>query len=679
MKYLNTSFIKLTLVFVAGILAGFFISDRFNLLFLLFTGLFVLFMFAYFRARKLFFQDVLFGISSVLLFFIIGILTTQLHLPKNQPQHYTNLITPEALNEERSLLMVLITEELKPDLYNRKFIAEVEKVNTSSAHGKILLLSPRDSLSTTLEADNRLILSSALQPVPAPLNPHQFNYRKFMENRGIMNQVQLYHGNFQHLSPVPSTPTGLATNLRTRIVSALETNGFEKDELAIIQALLLGQRQDISEETYNNYAAAGAMHILAVSGLHVGIILLLLHRLFSPLERLKNGKFFKTILLILLLWLFALLAGLSPSVVRAVTMFSFVAIGLQIKRRSSVINTLFMSMMVLLLVKPQFIFEVGFQLSYLAVFSIVLLQPLLYALFEPRNSLIKYLWGLLTVTISAQAGVLPLSLFYFHQFPGLFFLSNLVILPLMGIILALGIVIIIFALAGLLPLFLAETYSLLIESLNKFVGFVADQEQFLFRDIPFSGYEALGFYLLLSALFLLLIKISYTRIIFALSTIVVLQLIFYMEIFNNASEEFIVFHKSRSTLIGTKTARNLLIGHRLQENPEDLNVVRNYAMGEKTTNILPQKLQNMYGIGNDLLVIIDSSAIYPMKNLSPEYILLINSPRVNLNRLLKEVHPKVIIADGSNYKSFVARWRQTCEKNNITFHATGTRGAFIIQ
>ena len=679
MNSINTAFIKVALFFVAGILAGFLIEISFTILFSIFSVVFVVFLWSFWRAKELFLQDVFFGIATLLLFFLTGIITTQLHLPKNQPNHYINLLSSETDIKPTPFLMVSISEELKPDLYNRKFIAEVEQLENNSTHGKLLLLMGKDSSQTKIAVDDRMLISAPLQTLPAPLNPHQFNYRTFMQNRSVLNQVQLKAENFEILDSGKNSIKGWAASSRAEIVKNLKENNFRQEELGIIQALLLGQRQDISEEIYNNYAAAGVIHILAVSGLHVGIILWLLHRLLSPLERKKKGRVLKTFILIVLLWLFALLAGLSPSVVRAVTMFSFVAVGLQIKRRTSVMNTLFMSMMVLLLVRPQFIFEVGFQLSYLAVFSIVLLQPMLYKLLEPKNQLIKYFWGLLTVTIAAQAGVLPLSLFYFHQFPGLFFISNLVILPFMGLILALGIVVMILALLNLLPVFLTEFYSFLISSLNNFVELMVKKEEFLFQDIPFSGPQTIGFYFILAALYLLLKRITSQRILLVLSAVLILQIIVYKEIYQSSPEEVVVFHKSRNTIIGKKTGQQLLLHHNLAEAPHKQNIIKNYLVGENIHRIDSQNLQHIFAIGEDIMMVIDSAAIYSVEGLQPDYVLLTNSPKINLNRLLKTLQPKVIIADGSNYRSYLERWEETCLKENIPFHATAKNGAFIIK
>ena len=254
--------------------------------------------------------------------------------------------------------------------------------------------------------------------------------------------------------------------------------------MGIIQALLLGQRNSISTETYDNYKDAGAVHILAVSGLHIGILLLLLQFLFRPLEILPKGRTIKLVVIVLLLWCFAFLAGLSASVVRAVTMFSFVAYALYLNRPSNTFNILALSMFfILLLFNPMLLFQVGFQMSYAAVFSIVWIYPMLQRFWTPKNSVLQKIWQLLSVSIAAQLGVLPISLFYFHQFPGLFFISNLLIVPFLGLLLGMGILVMVLALLDILPDFLVLWYNRIISLMNSVVEWVAQQEAFIFKNI----------------------------------------------------------------------------------------------------------------------------------------------------------------------------------------------------
>src|SRR5690606_7904768 len=172
----------------------------------------------------------------------------------------------------------------------------------------------------------------------------------------------------------------------------------------IIQALVLGEKKDIDKNLYNEYAAAGAVHILAVSGLHVGILYFILAFLLNPLKRIKSGSYLHAIIIVLLLWGFAMLSGLSPSVTRAVTMFSFFAVAGIFGRQTNTLNTLFLSFLTLLIINPMWLFQVGFQLSYLAVFFIVWLQPIFYKVGYSKSRIIRKIWTIISVTIAAQIG-----------------------------------------------------------------------------------------------------------------------------------------------------------------------------------------------------------------------------------------------------------------------------------
>ncbi|MHA6278576.1 ComEC/Rec2 family competence protein [Salinimicrobium sp. CAU 1759] len=670
---MNTAIIRLTLVLLLGICSGFYLEWSPKMSFFVLLPILLLFLLSYFRARRLLFPDKIFGSSAFLLFFCLGIFVVSLHLPQNQPQHYIKRIS----SEEIPLLKLSIKESLKPDLYSNKYIAEVKWVNESASNGKLLLLSPKDSLEKPFLEGEEFIIAGHPLALSGPLNPHQFDYKEFMARKGIMRQVDLRNAAFYKLSSPHNTIQAAAADIRRQITSSLRTNGFDKDELAVVQALLLGQKQDISTETYNNFAAAGAIHILAVSGLHVGVILLFLHWLLKPLKRFKKGKFIKTFLIIVFLWGFAFLAGLSPSVVRAVTMFSFIAVGLEINRRTSTLNSIFLSLLLLLLIRPQWVFEVGFQLSYLAVLSIVFFQPLLSGLYLPSNRIIKYFWDLLTVTIAAQAGILPLSLYYFHQFPGLFFLTNLLILPFLGVILIGGVLLIFLAVLDILPRFLARAYESSIELLNGTVKFIAGKEQFLFQDIPFTLPEVWAWYILLFLLFLLARNFSYKKLRTVFFSVAILQLVYIFQKTQN-EEQLIVFHKSRNSIIGKLQENKLQLYHNLSPPAEELKMIRNFKIGKNVTRLKEQPMKNVYSQKGHFLILIDSSSILPPHLPEGSQLLITGSPRMNLDRVLQQMNPSAIIADGSNYPSAVKRWRETAVEKSIPFHFTGEDGAYYL-
>lgn len=676
MKLLNTNIFKLTLTLLLGVVTGFYTDLPLEFVFIIIGTTIIFFVIAFLRAKRLFFNDSLFGISCFILFFVTGIFTWNVHLPKNQKEHYINQISSEN-NIDPTVLRITIREVLKPDIFNNKFVAEVESMDNVPVQGKLLLLTPKETFNTNLNVGDSFLTTVTIKDIPAPLNPHQFDYRRFMANRGIVKQANLTPWSYREL-PHESGLLRKTHFIRKTISENLRNNGFQPEELAIVQALLLGQKQDISKETYNSYAAAGAIHILAVSGLHVGLLLLLLNFLLSPLKKIKKGRFLRTFLVIILLWGFAILAGLSPSVVRAVTMFSFLAIGLELNRRTSSLNSLILSLLVLILIRPQWIFEVGFQLSYSAVLAILLIQPLLYKLFSPTNKPFRYLWGLLSTTFAAQLGVLPLSLFYFHQFPGLFFLSNLVILPFLGLILGIGILIILLSFADSIPVFLTEFYRTIIQSLNYFVRWVGGQEQFLFRDISFSQSEVWAFYLLLFCIIAMSYSFTFRKFIATLSAVIILQSVYIVKASDSSEESLIVYHTYGKSIIGREKNNKLLV-HKSSDTSEISTLVKNYATGEgiKKFEILP--LKNAYATRTGILLVIDSAGIYQKQRIKPEYLLLTGSPFINLERSIEELSPKMILADGNNFPSMVKRWKETCAKKEIPFHHTGEKGAFIIR
>jgi competence protein ComEC len=404
-----------------------------------------------------------------------------------------------------------------------------------------------------------------------------------------------------------------------------------------------------------------------------------LYTLLKPLEQLKRGHIIKTILLVGLLWSFAIIAGLSASVTRAVTMFSIVAIAVNLKRPTNIYNTLTISMFLILLFKPLFIFDVGFQLSYLAVFAIVSIDPFLYKLWQPKNWVLDTYWHTLTITISAQLGIIPLSLFYFHQFPGLFFISNLVIIPFLGIILGFGILIILLAVINFLPEFLATIFGSVIATMNSFVGWVSNQETFLFRDIPFNALYVIASYFVIVSLVRLCIKRNYKALKLFMITILIFQASALITKHKSSNNQFIIFHKNRNTLIGKISKSTLTIAHDLDSITQSKNkIVKNFTVGNHIDTIENDSIQSIYLLNKKTVFVIDSLAVYNLKSVKPDYVLLRQSPKLNLNRLIDSIQPKQVIADGSNYNSYMKHWEAICKKRKLPFHQTGKKGAFII-
>ena len=633
----------------------------------LLLGLGILF---FMDARK---RTALFTIVSLFLIFSIGITAVSIAKSKNTPSHYTNSITNRSHTWQ-----LKITETLKQTSFSRRYIAEVIGLNSLHASEKILLNLPIESLATPFKIDDELVVYATLNEVNSSLNPHQFDYKTYLKTLGITHQLQVAT-EYVLLENPSRTIYGRAASLRELIIDKLKKTNFGEAELSIMQALLLGQRNDISEATYNDYKNAGAVHILAVSGLHIGVFLVLLQFLFKPLERHPRGKTIKLIIIVTLLWGFALLAGFSASIVRAVTMFTFVAYALYLNRPSNTFNILALSMFfILLVIDPKLLFQVGFQMSYAAVFAIVWIYPLLQKLWFPKNKIVRKVWQLLSVSVAAQLGVLPISLFYFHQFPGLFFISNLVIVPALGIILGGGILVIVLALLNALPLWLVAIYDWLIRTMNNTIAWVADQEAFVFQNISFDGVQLVLSYTLLFCTVLFLSKPNFKKaLVVALALITFQSYIFYTTFTVNQKQTLILAHQTRNSILMQQSGKKLLVF--AQDTSRTERLAKDYRIGERIKCIENNDLKNSYNRKNKIILRIDSMGIVPNNTAQIDYLLLTQSPKLNLERLLDSLQPKTIIADGSNYKSYIARWEKTCAKRKLPFYYTGEKGAYYFE
>lgn len=606
-------------------------------------------------------------------YILIGITTYYISNPLNSKNHYNHL------NLQNSLIKLEVKEVLKENDYNYRYIARVLQINERSVSGKVILNITKTKNSTDLKYGSIIITKSSFKDISPAKNPYDFDYKRYLKHKGIYDQLHLKEWEFTSTNHKTNNPFSFLYSIKTNIQENLKSK-FSPDVYSIINSLLLGERKNVSKELLNNYANAGAIHILAISGLHIGILVLLLNYIFSPLILFKHGKTIRLIVMVLILWIFAVFTGLSASVVRAVTMFSFMIVGSSIKQKQPAEHSIISSMLILLLIHPQFLFDIGFQLSYLAVFSIVKFQPKLLGIYKPKHYLTKKIWELTTVSFTAQLGVLPLSFYYFHQFPGLFLISNLIIIPFLGIILLSGIIIIILSELFILPQIVIIFYEKIIQFMNISIQWVASKESFILKNIYISSFEVIFWYLLIISCYQLILHRTTKRIMTVLLVIITFQS---FTIFNdwqlNQKREFIVFHNYKNSVIGIRNSDLLdIYSDKDEETMPMENSIRNYSENERLT-VKKDTLNNrIMNIDNELILKIDSLGLYPKNFKKNSIIVLKHSPKLNLQRLIQTLNPKIIIADGSNYNSYISRWKETCNELKTPFHSTKQNGAYIL-
>ena len=418
---------------------------------------------------------------------------------------------PNFFENGKFIATVLEVPQEKPNSYMS--LLKIECFQTADSlvktNEKVLVYFRKDTIAGKLMPGEKILFTTSPQILKNNGNPFEFDYKKYMARRKVYRQVYLATDRWVKTSLPESKSIFVKAELaRKKLLDIYERQKLGESEFEILSALTLGYKRDLDPEIKQVFSASGAMHVLAVSGLHVGIVYGFLFFLIGFLNRVKIGRLIFAIISVLALWGFAFITGLSPSVMRASTMFSFVILAKYINRQTNIYNTLAASAFILLIINPNNLFEVSFQLSYAAVFGIVFLQPKLVALFSIKNKVLNYFWALLTVSVAAQAVTFPFAIYYFNQFPTYFWISNLFVIPAAVVLIPLAIGMLIFSGIPAISVLFSKVVSFLISTLY-----------FLLKEIeglPFSVFNIsineVEFILTLLLLFFVLVFIKTHKI-----------------------------------------------------------------------------------------------------------------------------------------------------------------------
>ncbi len=262
----------------------------------------------------------------------------------------------------------------------------------------------------------------------SPENPHEFDFAKYYRKKGIYGQIQLLNKNKILFVPNSESFKNLTINfqiyLRQLMLIQLPDNAIS----GVLLALIDGDDSLIPKNLLNAYAATGTLHVLAVSGMHVSLVYALIGFVLFWMDR-PILKLSKLLIQLSLVWLYAILCGFSPSIVRAAIMISFHAIAIFINRPQHQLNALFITAFFMLFYSPQLLFDAGFQLSFCAVLGLLCLYDPIFKLWSIKNKFVIQVWKLSAASIAAQIATLPLSIYHFHQFPLLFLPANILVIP----------------------------------------------------------------------------------------------------------------------------------------------------------------------------------------------------------------------------------------------------------
>ena len=577
-----------------------------------------------------------------------------------------------------------------------KIIARRDAEGWKDSKGGLVLYIKNEGTENDFAAGSYLLIKAQPDPVPEPLNPAVFNFKEYLAAKGVNYQVFVDADNVRHISQEPKSKLTVWSGLvRKKAGATLEKYLAGRQEADIVKAMVLGVRESLDEEIMQAYATAGVMHVLAVSGLHVGFIYAFLNFLFRYWKRNPLLRWVSFVCVLLVLWSYAFVAGLSPSVIRAAFMFGLLDLGLKLKRKTAIYNTLAVAAFVLLVFNPYNLKAVGFQLSFLAVAGIVYMAPKINSWYEGDNKWVGKVWGITAVSIAAQIATFPLGLYYFGQFPTYFFITNLLVVPAAGLIL----------LQGFLLLFLSLFSSTLAFAmgfiLNCFMrvvnGFVL-----LAGELPYSKLQGtiseyqllLLFGIILSALLLLRFKTFPWVFPSFLCCAFLLGSLLYQSFHRKEQRKMLVYH-----IPGYSALHIIEGGEEFFMADEDLPEDRFKFMIQphrKALGLVSEGKEEKAGTDFDAallkkqnfnflvwqersLVSIHSPFQNPLSNSGPiqvDYLLITHNSVSDLQELRKYIQPKMLLIDGSNKQYLQKRLQQQAEELNLLCHITAEKGAF---
>lgn len=636
------------------------------------------------------------GISMNVVLFSFGLFITQQKIDSSShidPHNIDGMLIGEVTND--------VKRTGKSIKLNVDIIAVKDGDDWFESSGRALIYMERDSSSEVLKAGDKIIFTPELSEISNRGNPEEFDYKKYLEYNLIYTSDYLSSNEWKLLKTENNFKIRhRLLHFRTKLVNTLRDQGLTNDELAVISALALGYKDELSNEIRHSYSSSGAMHILAVSGLHVGIVYGVLLFLLSFIKN-KKYNILKVVIIIAFIWLYAMLTGLSPSVARASVMFSIAALGSLQKHSSSSINSVAASAFLLLTINPLNLVDIGFQMSYLAVIGIIVIQPYIYNIFTVRNKFLDKLWSLTAISVAAQLATVPVAIYYFHQFSNYFLIANYILIPVSTIAIWMCIIVFIFSGIGFLSVFFTKVLAIIMKFMNEVTIIIESLPYSVSDNIYINLPQLLLIYAVIILLFVFFfISKKYKYLIAPLVSLILFSGInLYDSLVAADRKNIIIYNINKTTAINIIDGRdNIIFFNSADEDIDNIkyiaknNWLRKKLREEQFINLSLQYtdinnesifLKNKFIGYNDIkMFVLDKSFVITddiVDKIKLDFIILSDNPVVKLEEISEVFDYKKIIIDSSNSNYAINKWLEENKQYNYSIFNVKERGAFILE
>lgn len=693
MTYHNYPILKVLIPFVFGILLAYlgdFLKVKSYLSFIIILGFL---LFSYYLSKKKSLKTNYFaGILLQIITLYVGFLITNSQFA--QPFSQEELVF---ILENKLWTATLLDEPIEKKKSVKITVSFERDTKQYSVKHKAVLYIQKDSNALQLSSGDIILIYTSLSLVEKNKNPEAFNQQLFLRRKGIYFSGYVPTTAWEKVGKRTVNPMKKGAQYLQNIFSSqFATNGMEGREYAIITAILLGADETMDPELKSKYASAGVSHILSVSGMHVGIMFMMINFLLKPLDISRKTKWIKMIIIIIFVWFYAAITGLSPSVQRAAVMFSFASLGSILKRNTNIFHSLFASLFILLLLKPMLLFEIGFQLSYLAVFGIVLFQKKIFTVFKIKNRIAYYFWELASVSLAAQIATFPISIYYFGQFPNYFLISNLSIIFLSFLIMITGIITLTFSFFPFLVKWISFILIYEIKTMNFIVSTVEQLPGAVTNGIYYSLFQTMMLYFFILFLYLFILKKRGISLILGLAAFLFFSVNFSIRQFiNRQRNEMTIYSTPKMVAINFNNGGNsYLFSDSIKnkanmqynfsiKNHERKNKIESQIIPLDTTffdnRIVMKHNHFIYFSNRKIYILSQQQALYAIgERFTLDYLLIHNNPRIAPEIVFKIFKPHWVIIDEANSFYYKQKWKDYCKNKKIKCYSISEKGSLSL-
>ena len=629
------------------------------------------------------------GVLISLIIFFAGMMTVWQKDVRNDSNWFGHLYN------DSSSLIIKVNEPLIEKDKSFKAEGRVETIikngRGKNVTGKILLYFSKEDLMQLPKYGDKILISGGLQLIKNAGNPGGFNYSRYMAFQQTFYQVFLKQSKFVLLNLHNENALySFIYNARRKVINILqEFVKGNKKVTGIAEALLIGYKEDLDKDVVQAYSNTGVVHIIAISGMHLGLIYAVLVWIFLRLPLIKKSTAIRVVTILTCLWLFSLITGGSASVLRSAVMFTCILIGKEFFKQSSIYNSLAASAFLLLCYDPFLLWDVGFQLSYCAVVGIVWLQKPIQNLFYSKHKPLQYLWQMCSITIAAQVLTLPICIYYFHQIPTLFLITNLICVPLSTVILFAEILLIFLSSISVVGALLGK----FIYVLTWFMNFIIDK----CNNLPLSLIDKIYATPTTTAVLYLFVFAAAAGFLQFNKKLIMISLLFfsffigiwsYGKINLIQQKKIIIYNVSRHTAIDFVAAdKYFFLG---DEEFETDGALQNFNLKPARISLQVNQSRDtlksiqhskiLWQFYSKKIMIIDTTLSFAsiQNKIKVDVLLITKNANVDISNITSSVMPRCIVFDASNSLWKIAQWKKQCSLLHLPYFTTAEQGAFIL-